>query len=578
MIRFIAIILAVFIASPVIAADYFDWRTRTDRDGKPAGIFEVTPFPLTEATTSYSITHDNGVSIFYLGYKVVVDGSISGTSSHNYDPATRTCVGGGTTVYKTITGALAGVTSTGGSATILVRGGVTYTERIVPLGGLNVENPFIVAGYNQERPVINYVNTTGLKGDNVYSSVYCSGAVTHFVLQRFKIQDNWNNGYRSSSDDGYLSVIDVHFYNNDKFDSDGSTTHGDGNLYFLASTNTWVYHCTSERTYGHTYKIGDGTKDSILEWSVADGAGYWSGVSPTTFVHKAVGIDYPNDNDAVNSYGMTARYNIVSNTVNYGLQLRRTRDFSIHHNEFFDCQNMSKFTGDESVGTLGSRINVLIYAGNTSGDFYSNIVRDPGSPCTSDIIVASCDTASKPVRIFNNLIYAGNYTALNIQNDNNAGVSFYNNTVYSGSTNALLYDESGGKEDDFRNNIVWQTGTGSAVDYESGVTSINNCFFAPSGSIGEPLSSGDINQNPLLVSLPSGAWAYGEGNILTTSPAKATGTDLSETFTLDFLGLTRIRWDIGAFAYDYLLWEGTAKQLSPGSKPLTSGSKPMRGL
>ena len=61
----------------------YDWNVRTDRDGKPAGCYEVTPCPVTEASTSYSITNDEGAKTYQLGdkflrYLTAVEGRFAG--------------------------------------------------------------------------------------------------------------------------------------------------------------------------------------------------------------------------------------------------------------------------------------------------------------------------------------------------------------------------------------------------------------------------------------------------------------------------------------------------------------------
>ena len=51
----------------------FSWDVRTDRDGKPAGIYETTPYPIDETSTSYTITNDDGTKTYELGTKYYVD-------------------------------------------------------------------------------------------------------------------------------------------------------------------------------------------------------------------------------------------------------------------------------------------------------------------------------------------------------------------------------------------------------------------------------------------------------------------------------------------------------------------------
>jgi len=101
--------------------------------------------------------------------------------------------------------------------------------------------------------------------------------VGYAVLQRFKLADNYKNGFVSYTTDHHVALIDVWLYNNCKWDYENSRRWGDGNVYIFGSSNVWIFHCLSEHTDGHGFKLGDGVDDCTVEWSVAKESGYWNG-------------------------------------------------------------------------------------------------------------------------------------------------------------------------------------------------------------------------------------------------------------------------------------------------------------
>lgn len=54
----VVILFAFILFQGTKAQDYFDWSIRTDHFGKPAGIFENTPFPVDENSNNYVIKND----------------------------------------------------------------------------------------------------------------------------------------------------------------------------------------------------------------------------------------------------------------------------------------------------------------------------------------------------------------------------------------------------------------------------------------------------------------------------------------------------------------------------------------
>ncbi|MEK6875668.1 MAG: choice-of-anchor Q domain-containing protein, partial [Nanoarchaeota archaeon] len=525
----------------------FSWNVRTDRDGKPAGYFDQTPFPITETTTSYSIKNDEdpdgSLKVYQLGTKYYVDGGYTGGSND----------GSFTKPYKTISAALSTVSA--GNKAIIVRGahdgfsGIYNEVGLTLKSGINDTYRFMIVGYGQERPIINGVST-GL--DTISGGTYAT-------VQRLKIQDNYRNGIRTGQSNSYINVIDVWLYNNDKWDSVNNKFWADGNLYFLGADNNWIYHSTAERSSGHGFKIGDDADNNLVEWSVAKEAGYWAG-SPLTSWYGAhpTACDFPADAGMYND-NITVRYNICGTSLFYAVQLRRTPNFSFHHNEVYDGIHFGNVSGARAHG-IQTDANVLIYADGTYGELYSNIIRDPGTNEPGNNIygigISGASSTANNLNIYNNLIYS--------QDSNEAGIliktsdivkNIFSNSIYTNANTPLIYSSNAQSNQlNFKNNIFHQAGTGKIIDFNglSDWTSHTyNLYYAPSGSIGTTLGTGEQNANPQWQAIPSGEYSPNGGGLLQTSPAINTGTTIN-LFSRSFNGITRPQgsaWDIGAYEY-----------------------------
>lgn len=90
----------------------YDWTTRIDPYGKPTGIFDVTPFPITETSTHYTVQNENWTNTYVLGTLYFVDGAAADDTGDGLTFATP---------KKTLSAAIALITSTN-NATIIIRG------------------------------------------------------------------------------------------------------------------------------------------------------------------------------------------------------------------------------------------------------------------------------------------------------------------------------------------------------------------------------------------------------------------------------------------------------------------------
>ncbi len=528
-------VVTLFAASNLIpyavgADDWtYDWSTRTDRDGQPAGIFTTTPVPVTETTTSYSIANDEGTKTFTLGTKYYVDG-LDGNDSYNGLSLV--------TAKQTISAAVSAAGS--GNKTIIVRGahdgwdGIYYESSIRLRAGTDDSNRWLIVGYGQERPVVDGGNTSldvfnGTGQINAYAT-----------LQRLKIQNSKNQGIRlgdlNTKKEQYFNLIDVEIYN---CNNDSSIV-DDGNVYLLNVDHGWFYHVKSTHSFGHAAKIGDGSSDVLVEWSVFGEAGYWepwTGPSSYWGTHASA-LDFPNDSNI--GFRITARYNIIFTSLFYGVQIRRVLDYDFHHNEIFDTPHFNDIAQSESH-SIGSR-QIILYAGQSSGKFNNNIVRDPGSTGTDAVHISETRTNSPEHLTYNNMFYGGHRSAIRIENSN-TGSSFgiFNNSVYGESSSPLLYNGMGSAAQ-VHNNIVFQNGTGSCVSLGAADHTYNRYYY-PFGARGVTLSVGESDGDPLWDDIPSqGLFGYSDFAMSEHIP----GADLTSYFTDDFAGRFRLFWDVGA--------------------------------
>jgi len=189
--------------------------------------------------------------------------------------------------------------------------------------------------------------------------------------------------------------------------------------------------------------------------------------------------------------------------------------------------------------------NNIIYEGATSG--------------TMDGILVNQSAAA--VEIYNNLIYELTGRGIGICRGaaTTASVKIYNNTVdaCAGGGIWVSKDNSAATDTEIKNNIV-SNGTGidgfgiriAGANASDTVCDSNILFNNAAGNFSDSgtntTNTNEINTDPDYVDAASDNY-----DILTTSPAKDVGLDLSGVFTTDINGSSRPagEWDIGAFEF-----------------------------
>lgn len=504
-----------------------------------AGHFETTPFPIDEGTTSYSVDNDDGSQSFELGTKLYVDGA-SGADQGDCQSSATPCL----SIAYAIEQAPAGNT------TILVRGahdgfdGIYAETGLNPKAGTDHGHRWSLVGYGQERPII---DAGGAAGDIIGSTGQPEAYVT---VQRFELQNSQGRcvrlGNGNEKRDGHFALIDL--WAHDCTNQPGN----DGNIYYLNADDGWIHHVTTEHTYGHCLKIGDGADDPVVEWTVARECGYWAGFPHTSYYgNHAAGFDFPNDAGA-DSANVVLRHSVVHDVLFYGIQLRRAPGFLAYGNEIHSAarcwHHMSDPAAECDSHSLGP-YQILLYAGATSGHFHSNLVRDPGASVASHLRVTACDSGAPAIAIYNNLFYGMGGAALAIAG-NNAGATLQimNNSVHGDSATALLesYQPTGLE---LVNNAMVQAGAGSCLSVAA-ADHHHNILHAPQGSAGIPLDPTELSADPQWLATPADEHDPDECAIGSGSPAADAGTDLSGLFTSSFNGVPRPQgagWDIGAY-------------------------------
>jgi len=529
----------------------FSWDNRTDPDGMPAGIYKYTPYPLYSDTTAFTIQTEEGPVTYSVGEKHFVDGGYTGATSN----------GTWEQPWKTIKKALNNVGD--GHKAILVRGahddfdGVYDEVGLVLRSGIDRSRPFVIAGYAQERPVIQGMSR------NV-DTVSAWGDVSYALLQRLKLQNNYRNGFSTYGSDHHISLVDVWLYNNCKWDYIRSRRWGDGNAYVFGSGNVWIFHCLSEHTDGHGFKLGDGVEDCTVEWSIAKESGYWDGYlfpsrdigHPTTMDAVADGSSSDMDGDGREDYNLNVmiRYNIFATSLFYAVQIRRCINFEFHHNEVYDGIHFGEVANCLPRSAGGNQI--LVLAEKTSGNIHSNIVRDPGNNeapyGVTGIAVVECASSSLPINIVNNLIYGHEKeTSIDIRSyDSDNYVNIVNNSIYANTDHPVITVNRGDRTRIF-NNIIYQDGPGACMETDSSIHNYN-LFFAPYGRIGVIMEQREVSQNPAWESLPVAGYSMTKGKLMTGSPCIDSGLPLNEHFDFDANFIHRPQgnsWDMGAFEY-----------------------------
>jgi hypothetical protein len=296
----------------------FNWSNPVDQMGKPRGCFTVTPFPITEASTSYSITNDEGVKTFTLGTLYFVDGAAADDS------------GSGTAFNspkKFLHSAIA-LLGAGTNATVLVRGahdgfdgvytngaGYSFTSK----SGIDDTHRLSVIGYGQERPIFDATNSA----NDIFYCGYQAVTNAFITWQRMTCRNSLSTGWRWGMDGWldadkraqFLNVIDCYGTN---LTADPGANNG--SIYCLNADGAWIYHNTFENAGGHGLKFGDGASYGIAEWNAIYNPGMWG--LRTNFTSRAVGIDFPSDPNDRTATNVVVRYNYMTNCVGHGMQLR----------------------------------------------------------------------------------------------------------------------------------------------------------------------------------------------------------------------------------------------------------------
>ncbi|MFC1505055.1 hypothetical protein ACFL5W_00920 [Thermodesulfobacteriota bacterium] len=538
----IFIIISILIFSNVAFGDwYYNWSDRQDINGKEAGVFDTTPFPIDENTNSYSIENDEGVKTFNLGIKYFVDGYNGNDANSGLSIESP---------KKSIRAALAAAGN--GNKTIIIRGSYgafdgRYQNEGFSITGNSGEsntNRFMIVGYKQERPII--------YGGN--SIVFNDNGVNNFTLQRIKIQDATGRAIRSSQSDSYF-LIDVWFFNNCSQCYVGGSDVGDGNVHFFGSPtnavkNTWIYHCTSEHTYMKCYKIADNADNMLIEWSIANECGYWEGIQQTPYAH-AYAYDVAAGSTAENNENAIIRYNIGGQAL-FGSECRYCPNFDIHHNEFYDSVKEDNYSNEDS--SYSQIANFAIRGFSSYGKFHSNVVRDNDDTEKPYLFaIVAQDQAVEKIYVYNNIFY-GNIESsqpIILYGYSGDGISrnilFSNNTIYGSSNQELLRATQTDADDSviIKNNLFFQEGSGSSVAFDTEVNHSYNLYYNPNGSIGTTLDNTDILSNSVLISIPSTDFENGEANLSFPIP----GDNLNSIYNTDFNGKIRTKWDIGAKEY-----------------------------
>lgn len=566
---FLGIILSIlFLPKISWAVDYYDWSVRTDRNSKPAGIFTTTPFPITEADTTYSIINDEGTKVYTLGNIYFVDNGATGciNGSTTYDPSTRTCGSGSYIIYTNLTNAFNGTTD--GNKTILVRAG-TYTQTwLTPRIGIDDTHRYYVIGYNQERPVIDGGNTDAL----IFNGFAGAAAEAYGTLQRLEIrnsnQECMQAGSYSSEIDGNVNYIDL-----DIHDCCLAEVGCNANIILVNQDDAWLYHNDVHRAGNHGIKVAENTDRILVEWNHIYEVGWWAGDSTDRCGTHCIALDIV-AHEASGYYGLNnvARYNIINNTYSYALNVEHQDIPIIHHNEIYNAFRVydinptaATWVGNRTTGAYSVNISE-----SPKGSFYGNVIRDKRGSWESlndhGHLQFWASTALIPAgiwEVFNNLFYDGEVanavehviqTSANFQTDST--VNIYNNTIYAdtaGGDDALIAKSSWDGIMNIKNNILYQVGVGKVI---SGSPVVDyNLYYYPSGTLGITPGANDINNvNPLFIQTPSGTYDINDGNLQSISPVINAGISLISNFTNSFLNIDISRpqglvWDIGAYEY-----------------------------
>lgn len=548
------ILLSILLAAAgAWGADYFDWNSRTDRYGFPAGYLDSTAFPIDENSTTYMVKNDENPTgkTYTLGTLYFVDSARADNSGDGTSLATA---------EKTIAAAIADAGS--GNKTIVVRRG-TYFEYNMAIGtGTDDTHRWMIVGYKQERPIIDASANT----DHSIDVFKTSGSARSFAtIQRLKIQNNQGQAVRLGTNtttqrDDWFNLYDVWIRRCGWYWRGGE----DGNCYLLNVDSSRIFHATSEYSYGHTMKVGDGSSNDIVEWSVLRYAGYFAGMDTNEYWGAHAGNLHIVSDLGVYGVNNVVRYNILDTALFDALELRRAVNYSVHHNEMWGSPQFNNISGAETHGMgVGDNANALVVmnADSTYGNWYSNVCHDAGklesgNEAAAIGITAVVNNGANVTYFFNNLFYGFNtYTIYQKNQCTNMNFELYNNTVVDSASQVSFYLSNATGTRVLQNNLIYNMGAGACVTLGSGYTKNNNLYYYPNGSRGyaNPLETGGKETNPNIVTLPThGTFIPTYVKFSSPSPALDSGATVA-SFASDIFDKARpqkLAWDIGAYEYN----------------------------
>jgi hypothetical protein len=283
--------------------------------------------------------------------------------------------------------------------------------------------------------------------------------------------------------------------------------------------------CTACDSYGDALIQPGGDYDKVL-------GNYIHGQNPTGSIsnlnHSIYSIAGPDHIEIAYNYIHNNRvgYTILLNTDNAHDNSQAWEDFSIHGN-LIDSANYADCRG----------INIGDCADATSGVIYDNIITHLGQQ------VCGIGVCNGTVKIYNNTLYDMDPS---MTDESSAGI--------------MVYFLAGRDDDvgsvDIQNNIItfpstagWHILACSGAGYNTGALKItgitNNDLYKGTSAEIPAMATGTITSDPLFTAAASLDFSLQSG-----SPCRDKGTDLSGTFTNDYVGYTRSAWDIGAYEYE----------------------------